>query len=259
VDGQSDIDALRNAFDALFDEIGGDNVDVQFRYAEFQGENHGDITSLSGVNDDNIEKMIYKYYFKNQDAKIAGRPGWNEITHIIHIIDLDGAYIPDTCVSPFTEAESEFAKSLSTSAKPKNTLYYDDHIAVADPEGKARSTKWMQERNYRKRKNIEHLLTIDELSVGKRSINYSLYYFSSNLDHFLFNDANLAYYEKIKMATYFSDHYSLPESFADFIFSDKSSTTYDNYYSSWKAIKKGLVSLQRGTNINLLVTRLYTR
>ena len=256
VDGQSDIDALRNAFDALFDRIGGDDIDVQFRFAEFQGENHGDITTYAPVEPENIEKMIYKYYFKGQDSKTTGRPGWNDVTHIIHIIDIDGAYIPDSSISEFTEEEKVFAKSRSSKYDVKKTLYYEDHIAVAEGEGRNLPVQRMQERNLRKRRNIEHLLTLDEIKVGKRAIQYSLYYFSSNLDHFLFNDANLAGYDKMKLASYFSSQYSMPDSFVDYICNDTSSTPHDNYAASWKSIKKGNASLQRGTNINLLVKRI---
>lgn len=256
VDGQSDIDALRNAFDALFDEIGGDNIDVQFRFAEFQGENHGDITSYTPVEPDNIEKMIYKFYFKGQDGKTAGRPGWNDVTHIIHIIDLDGAYVSDSSIAEFNEEEKAFAKSRSSKNDVKKALYYDDHISVAESEGRYLPVQKMQDRNLRKRRNIEYLLTLNEIKVGKRAVKYSLYYFSSNLDHFLFNDANLAGYEKMKMASYFSSQYSMPDSFTEFICNDINCTPHDNYSASWKAIKKGNASLLRGTNINLLVKRI---
>ena len=47
--------------------------------------------------------------------------------------------------------------------------------------------------NDRKRKNLEHLLTLPEqkIKVRTKSIPYEIYFFSSNLDHFINNDANV--------------------------------------------------------------------
>ena len=49
VDGQSEKDALQNQIEDLFDEVCGENVEVRFRYANFQGKNHGDITTLFSI------------------------------------------------------------------------------------------------------------------------------------------------------------------------------------------------------------------
>ena len=58
VDGQSEIDALKVQFEDLFDEACGDDIHVDFRFAELRGENQGDITTLKGVGPDNIEQNI---------------------------------------------------------------------------------------------------------------------------------------------------------------------------------------------------------
>ena len=252
VDGQSDIDALQVPFSDLFDEIGGDDINVTFRYAEFQGENHGDITSLRNVDPSNIEKMIYKYYFKQQDKK--SELGWGDLTYIIHIIDLDGAYVADDLIKEYTVEETNLANRLITKGKAKDILYMDDHIAVRPESDRSKppSVIKIKDRNYRKRKNIEHLLSIDEITIGKKTVKYILYYFSSNLDHYLYGDANLTGTDKMRRATEFGKIVYDAESLMNF-FENSEFNTEGDYKSSWKALRKGNTSITRGTNINLLI------
>lgn len=255
VDGPSDIDALKDSFTELFNEVCGDDINVDFRCAEFQGENHGDITTLRNVDPTNIEKMIYKYYFKQQD-KNSGL-GWRDLTYIIHIIDLDGAYVADDAIREFTAEEMSLANKLLTRGKAKNTLYMDDHIAVR-PErdsSKQPSIPRMINRNSRKRKNIEYLLSIDEITIGKKTVKYALYYFSSNLDHYLYGEANLTGTEKICKAAWFREKYRNAKLLTEF-FENNEFSTKDDYMCSWKALRKGNSSISRGTNINLLIERI---
>jgi len=244
VDGQSDIDALRQPFEELFDQIGHDDIEVKFRYAEFQNKNHGDITSLDGVTPDNIEKYIYKYYFKNKDKK--SELGWDDVTTIIHIIDTDGAYVSRENVLFFSPEEEIKADSLITNGSPKNTLYYENHIAVRyNPDGRYETIK-------RKRKNIEYLLNLKEITVGKKRVRYFLYFFSSNLDHFLYGDANLTGSEKMQQARSFSDRIMDASALVDFFNTSEYSCKCD-YGRSWRDLSKGVCSLRRGTNVNLLI------
>lgn len=247
VDGQSDIDALQVPFEDLFDQIGQENIDVKFRYANFQKKNHGDITSMTGVTPDNIEKNIYKYYFKNVDKK--SELGWDDVTTIIHIIDLDGAYVNLDNIRLFTEAEELTADSLITNGESKNTLYLEDHIAVR------KNLLLRQETLLRKRKNIEYLLSLDEIKVGKRKVRYLLYYFSCNLDHFLQGNANMTGREKMKNASDFSKSVTDADSLVAY-FSQNEFCTATEYEESWKCLRKGCVSLQRGSNIHLLIDKI---
>ncbi len=247
VDGPSDIDALRQPFEDLFDQIGHDNIEVRFRYAEFQNKNHGDITSLDGVTPDNIEKYIYKYYFKNRDKKTE--LGWNDVTTIIHIIDIDGAYVPRDRILFFSPEEAAIADSLITNGAPKNTLYLEDHIAVRNnPDGRYETIR-------RKRQNIEHLLTLNEITIGKKSVRYFLYFFSSNLDHYLYGDANLTGPDKMRQAVAFSDRIIDADALVDFFNTSEHSCKCD-YAKSWRDLSKGVRSLSRGTNVNLLIDKI---
>lgn len=250
VDGQSDIDALQVPISDLFNDVFDDDVEVRFRYAKYQEEGQGDITTLKGVDVNNVEKMIYKLYFKEQDVK--SDIGWNDFTYIIHIIDTDGAYVPDDKIKEFTDDEKELAKNLATRGKAKRTLYLDDHIGVTDDD-KTSTVSYMIDRNQRKRAIIEHLVDIDSITIGKKTIGYSLYYFSSNIDHFLYGDANLTGPQKMQKASDFERFYGDAQSLIEFFKSNKYCTKGD-YYSSWKQLRKE--SLNRGTNVNLLIDRI---
>ena len=247
VDGQSEKDALQNQIEDLFDEVCGENVEVRFRYADFQGKNHGDITTLKGVTPDNVEKNIYKYYFKQQDKN--SDLGWADLTYIVHIIDLDGAYVQRESIKLFTEEELLLANQLSVKGKEKNTLYFDDHIAVRNSEDA------MDERNHRKRQIIEHLNSIDEITIGKKTVKYCLYYFSSNLDHFLHGEANLKSGDKVKKAIEFKEKISESDDLVKY-FVENEFCVVNDYNQSWKIFRKGNASLLRGSNLNILISKI---
>ncbi len=111
-------------------------------------------------------------------------------------------------------------------------------------------------RNKRKRIMIENLLSLEgSLTAHKKTVKYELYYFSSNLDHYLHGEANLTGPQKMRMASEFSDKYPDGDSLADFFAKSEYSTKVD-YVSSWKALQKGTVSLARGSNVNLLIEKI---
>jgi len=251
VDGPTDIDALQDPLAELFDRIGGDNISVDFRYARFQRENHGDITSLRGVTPDNVEKMIYKYYFKQQDQE--SDVGWDDLTSIIHIIDLDGAFIKNDRILEYTAEEEKLAKSLITNKQPKSTLYFDDHIAVGlTKKPSLLAVSDIEDRNKQKRQIIEHLWPLETITVKKKTVNYRLFYFSSNLDHFLYGEANLTGPEKLKYASAFGRKINDSEALIKF-FEESPYCKAEDYSTSWKKLRKGNASLLRGSNVNVLL------
>lgn len=247
VDGQSDIDSLQGPFQELFDQIGGDDIEVRFRYGIYQKKTLGDITSRDIITPDNIEKQIHKLYFKNIDK--SSDLGWSDVTTIIHLIDLDGAYVPEDSIRLFTEAEEALADSLKTNNKPKDTLYLDDHIAVRKNLPLRRDTL------KRKRQNIEKLLTLDTITFGNKSVRYALYYFSSNIDHFLHGNANMTGPEKMCHAADFAQEVQDTDSLVQY-FSEHPGCSAEDYPQSWRCLRYGAASLQPRSNVHLLIERI---
>ena len=290
VDGPSEVKAFSSQFEELFDMIGGDNVNVEFRkmirskkhddvYVAPDGrilpKDGGDITALVEgkikADPDNIEKLIYEYYFKRQDQ--ASGLGWQDLTTIIHIIDMDGVYVKDDMIREFTPEDEKLEAELRSGnrEKPKNTIYYDDCIAVrAGEETKEYSFREkLCMRNAQKRKNIEHLLSLNgKLTAHGKIVNYHLYYFSANLDHFLTGDANLPADLKLRNADDFQRGNGDAEEMCRFFRTSiyavnrKLATlgldTDQKYAESWKAFRKGggAASLEQGTNVDLLIEKI---
>lgn len=166
-----------------------------------------------------------------------------DITEIIQIIDMDGAYVSDDMVR------------LGENPIGENRPYYNlDTILTQNVNG-------IIKRNEQKRKNIDYLSSLRALKVKQKTVKYSVYYFSSNLDHFLHNDANLPYREKRAKADAFARQYiGNIEGFVKRISEDLGASTNMNYDQSWNFIKTiGINSLQRHTNLDVLLKELLCR
>lgn len=62
----------------------------------------------------------------------------------------------------------------------------------------------VKERNLCKSANLDVLTSLSSIKIGSKKIKYSVYYFSSNLDHFLYRDANSDEHGKVRRAAEFS-------------------------------------------------------
>ena len=208
---------------------------------EVEYEYGGDITASSFVTPSNIESKI-TYRFIGPAIKKEGIYP-KKIAKIIHIVDLDGAYIPDENVVPYSDER-----------RGNDKPYYDDQNGRIE----ALDVSAIIDRNERKRKNLERLLTLPEqkIKVKSKSIPYEIYFFSSNLDHFINNDANLENRKKY-LADQFLRSYGLyTEAFSKYFFEDKSSVGHMGYEESWDFIKKCCNSVRRYTNIDYLIRSL---
>lgn len=245
VEGMTEIEALRFSFADLFDNMFGEKVDVHFREPVAQGKKKGDLTSLYDVTPENIEKNIYKYYFKSQDKN--SDISWDDFTYIIHVVDIDGAYIKDE-IRLFDENELQIADKLGTRESQKNILYYDDHIAVRN------SIQNIEKRNEQKRRNLEYLRGHDEISISpkKPSKKYRIFYFASNLDHFLFGKANISRQEKIAEARDFAHFIDDADLLTEFFRTNPNCNETD-YCRSWDILRKKNNSLRALSNINILI------
>ena len=216
---------------------GENNALAQFCRMRDTDRDGGDITAKFGIRPDNIEKMLNKLCFKPFLKESRLMKG--DIYQIIHIVDMDGAYIPDENIV------------LNMEDSEKNTLYTDEYIYT-------RNIEHIRERNMHKSENMNHLRSLRTIKIDSKTVPYSVYYFSSNLDHFIHDNANLPASEKTSAASEFiAKHSENPEQFVDFFLNHPCVAGDCTYEESWDYICSDLHSLQRHTNLDLLFRKLY--
>lgn len=224
-------------------EEGNDNIsENQFdEYDEDEGEYAwgGDITSSSFVTPTNIETKITNRFFKPLIDKEKIYP--KMLLQVIQIIDMDGAYIANENIVPHK-------RGTALTQRP----YYDCQQGVIS----CSSVESIIDRNARKKANIDYLRSLSTIKIGTKSIPYSAYFFSANLDHFLHNDPNLSS-GKISLARTFSSGFLFnPKGFVDFFMVDSDKAGKLSYEESWNRVTEGSNSLHRATNFDILIKRI---
>lgn len=184
---------------------------------------HGDITSDRNVTNRNIIKKLHEEIkaFCNKNFLTKGN-----ILRIVHIIDTDGAFIPDELIQEDTDC--------------RQIVYSENSIRCI-------SKKNLIRRNHIKQQNLQKLL--DTHNIG--GLSYSVYYMSSNLEHVLHNRINLTDEEKEELSYEFAEICAeKPEYFIQLM---TSQTVYidKSYRESWDFIKSGKHSLERHSNLAL--------
>lgn len=216
VEGPSDHDALSLVLNRLFDQ---QTVHVHII--------HRDITTDQGVDPSNIVTKI-----ANEVKQFANSSHFqsSHFQEIIHLVDMDGAYISNEAVVEDLNAE--------------HPIYSITEIRTAD---KSR----IEQRNLQKRNNLDRLLTTK--AIWK--IPYSVYYMSCNLDHALYDKLNTSDEDKENDAHTFAKQYKdNAQGFLEYI-SKSDFAVMDGYKESWAYIKNDLHSLERHTNLGLCFIR----
>ena len=212
VEGISEQDALGAILSNIYDK---DTVWVQVL--------RKDITSEYGVTPSNILSKLgdeVRGYANSNSFKKS------DFKEIIHIVDMDGAYIPN--------------ENVIEDHNASNPVYSLTEIRTADKPG-------IEVRNQKKRANINKICSCKELW----SVPYSAYYMSCNLDHVLYNKLNSTDEEKERDSFQFAKRYKeKTEEFLSFICESDFSVTGD-LKASWDFIKLDLHSLERYTNFGI--------
>lgn len=214
VEGPSDAAALSPIFKNIFE-----NQDVRFHVVR------GDLTIDKDIKTTNaiktiharIKQEMYRYHFKMQD-----------MLKIIHLVDTDGAFIPDDSVVWAAVDKVQYENNRILSHQP------DTIIA----------------RNNKKAAILRLLHSTNKVN----KIPYSVHYFSRNLEHVLHNNhAELTNVEKESMADGFADTYrDNLDTFRQFIASEEFVVAGD-YPATWAFIMQDLNSLHRHCNLHLIL------
>lgn len=211
VEGLSDEEALGVLLNRIYDSKA---VYVQVM--------HCDITTELDVNAGNVVAKIGDVV--KQYAGRAFKPG--DFSRIIHITDMDGAFIPDNAVVEDAAA-----------VKP---IYSATDIRTQRKSG-------IENRNQRKRECLNRLSSASRIWC----VPYQIYYMSCNLDHALYGKLNSTDDEKEADAFAFAKKYrdDIP-GFMKYI-SESDFSVAGSYPQSWQFIREGLHSLERHTNFGL--------
>lgn len=184
---------------------------------------HGDITSDKNINASNISSKLGKIV---KACMSRNRFNKKDFLKVVHLIDMDGAYIDDACIIQ----DDRYVRPYYTTS----------NIRVQNIDK-------IVDRNERKRNNINKISSMTKVF----DIPYEAYYMSSNLDHALHNKMNISDEEKEKLACKFEDRFAkdLPR-FVEFM-NDPSYCVNTTLKDSWQFIKIGNHSLERYTNFGL--------
>lgn len=213
VEGPTDEDALSPILKRIFQ-----NDEVRFHVV------HGDVTIKDGIKPQNAINTINALVTSELERYGLRKA---DLLRVVHIIDTDGAFIPDDCVIPNGSDKIEYTE--------------DKIIAV--------NHRQIIERNQTKTAVVKRLYSVGKISAFP----YSVYFFSRNLEHALHNvSADLTDQEKIDYADAFADKYADdPDGFITLL-SNSDFTVIGDYGDSWQFIFSGTNSLKRHCNLHIL-------
>ena len=213
VEGPSDDSALGVILNRLFDK---NKVHIEIMY--------GDITTDMNIDPSDIAKALGEVVKRYADSMHFKQLHFQQV---IHLIDMDGAYIPDDRVVENPDAEKPVYSLTNIQTAKRDLLLL---------------------RNKHKQSKIERICGMQKVWG---SIPYRAYYMSSNLDHVLYGKLNSSDEDKENDAYAFAKKYKDDiDGFLKFI-SDSDFSRMEGYKESWAFIKKGCHSLERYTNLGI--------
>ena len=156
---------------------------------------------------------------------------WQDIRRIVQLTDTDGMLVPDSCV---------------VTSSSLQTVYHNDHIETPDVARLIADHK-------RRDKGYRALVSKRSLRSEGHGVPYYLFFFSRNMEHALHNrKESLSEGEKARLAELFEDRYANDvDGFIALLESDDVRVG-ESYSESWRLIRTGCRSLERGSNLHLL-------
>lgn len=211
VEGPSDEEALGVLFNRIYDSA---SVYVQVM--------HCDITTEPGVDSNNVVAKI-----GNIVRQYAGRTFKSgDFSRIIHIVDTDGAFVPESAIVEDAAAVKPFYSITEIRTQRKSGII---------------------NRNLRKQDCLNRLSATSRIW----NVPYQIYYMSCNLEHALYGKLNSTDNEKEQDAFKFAKKYrnDIPN-FMRYI-SESDFSVAGGYQQSWQYIRTALHSLERHTNLGI--------
>lgn len=205
-----------------------------------------DITQKENIDVNNILKELNKAVFNGfNELKRKYKISLDDITKIYHIVDSDGVYIPDDCVK---HKDSHLFSSESKIEYTSNCIYTS-------------TENYIKKRNARKSCILNKLYTKKEITISdnnlSRTIPYSIFYMSTNMEHVLHNIQNPSRNQKDELADKWE--FDVADNIVKIneFFDDKNNyISTGNYIDTWTELKSGLNSLSRLTNFKLLINEM---
>lgn len=232
VEGKSDKSALERPIQGLL-EGNEHRIEACFLVAKT------DVTSDSRNNPSNILNKINQWYFEPFfSANEHYYP--KDIIEVVQICDLDGTFIPDENCHAYTPEHSTA-----------------EGFVYAPPCIYGPTSEIIIDRNHRKADNIRFLLAQTTIKVKSKTVPYSVYFFSSNIDHYLHDHLNLDARAKNNQAESFADKCTEdPDYFVKRICRHSQALKNMSYQESWDFIMSDCNSIKRHTNFNIYIEAL---
>lgn len=184
---------------------------------------HGDITTRTGVNSQNIVDRVFdevRKFIRQNYLSLS------DLSQLIHIVDTDAAFLDGKYIYDAVDCDS--------------VRYSDDGIYT-------RFREKIISRNHQKSENLFRLRKRNEI----RKIPYKVYYMSCNLEHVLYDQRECSDEEKEAYAHQFEKQYKgAKDAFAELMCCSDFSVT-GGYSESWEYIESGLHSIERHSNLGI--------
>ena len=200
---------------------------------------HCDVTTVHLYDHDDMDFTVTDHVLENVHSLIQSRIDrkhaydWKDLAQIIHVVDLDGAFVPGSCIRQSSSA---------------GACYGEDFI-------EATNVPDMLRRNRVKSASLKKLVGAAVVRGGRREIPYSVYFVSRNLEHALYGfSREMSDAEKERLSIAFGVKYSRDsEGFAKLLSSADVRVPGESYADTWKYVQQGTNSLKRGSNLHLLI------
>jgi len=231
VEGQTEQIILEDYLDAHFADT-TIRFDVQREDVLTKWDAHKRIPNIKNSVIRVIQSYLDKYKFLAKD-----------LTAVVHITDADGCFIAPECVRVDENIEQKL-------------FYTEDAILVKSDKRKEQ----IEQRNEMKARNARILIANDYFNINRLKVPYQLFYFSTNLEHVLWDERNEIPTEKIHKADKFIENLSgtIEEYLKAYLPVDAEPPYREKMKKSWSFLMEGGHSLQRGTNVPLLFEMIKT-